>query len=339
MTYASVISDLKQNRVNPLYLIHGDEPYLSDQLRQTFKALIPEAEKAMNFVSYDMELTPLAQALDDAMSAPFFGERRLVFIERATFLTTEKDGKIEHDLAGLLDYLGHPEPSNIVVFFVEEKLDSRKKVVKSLKKAAEIIELAELKESQVKTMVSDRVKQDGYQFENGAYELLQQRTGANLSVMMNELPKLELGGYDTKVIDARLVEELVSQTLDQNVFDLVNAVMAKKIDVALNHYRDLILSKEEPLRINAVLMGQFRLLIQCEILNRNGYSQGSIASTLKVHPYRVKLALQSIRHLQLVNLKQAYLGLIDIEKALKSTTQDPVYLFELFMLQYARRAA
>ncbi|WP_282801261.1 DNA polymerase III subunit delta [Secundilactobacillus kimchicus] len=339
MTYVSVLSELKKQTPRPLYLVTGNQPYLANQLRQAFRALVPESEQTMNFVTYDMETTPVAQALDDAMSAPFFGERRLVFIDRATFLTTEKGGKVDHDIDGLLQYIEHPEPTSVVVIFVTGKLDSRKKLVKTLKKQAEVVALEALGERQIQTLLADRLAVDGYTIDDPAFEQLQQRTGGDLTLMMNELPKLELACYDTKIITSSVVGELVTKTLDQNVFDLVNAVMAKKINEALTLYRGLILTKEEPLRINAVLVSQFRLLIQCQILARNGYSQGTIASTLKVHPYRVKLALQSLRHFQQVNLKRAYLGLIEIEKDLKSTSQDPMTLFELFMLKYASQAA
>ncbi len=89
----------------------------------------------MNVGSYDMESTPVAVALDDAMSAPFFGERRLVFINHPYFLTGEnKKVKVDHDLDSLQTYFEHPEPSTILVLMAPyEKLDARKKLVKTLK--------------------------------------------------------------------------------------------------------------------------------------------------------------------------------------------------------------
>lgn len=342
MTYEATLTQLSKGNASSVYLITGDQPYLAQKLRAAFIALIPEEERTMNLASYDMETTPLAQALDDAMSAPFFGEKRLVFVDRAYFLTsdTHKGSKIEHDIDGLMSYLEHPEPTSIVVFSaMTGKLDSRKKIVKTFKKVADVVALESVGEAQIRSFVTQDIKQAGFEMTPDALNLLVQRTGPNLSIIMNELPKLKLASTDSKVIDETIVSELVSKSLDQNVFDLVNFVMSKNIDSALTLYRQLILTKEEPLKINAVLVGQFRLLIQTKILNKNGYSQGSIASALKVHPYRVKLALQSIRHLKLDHLKRAYLGLIDIEKKLKSTTQDPVTLFELFMLQYLDQVA
>lgn len=342
LTYETTLAQLAKKQPASIYLITGDQPYLTQRLKAAFIEMIPEAERTMNYASYDMETTPLASALDDAMSAPFFGEKRLVFIERAYFLTTEthKGSKVEHDMDGLMSYLTHPEPTSVVVFFANSgKLDSRKKVVKTIKKAAEVISLEAVAEPQIRSLVQQDLKQSGFEMTTSALNLLIQRTGSNLSLIMNELPKLKLASEDTRQIDDQIVSELVTKSLDQNVFDLVNDVMGKRIGAALNLYRQLILTKEEPLKINAVLVSQFRLLIQTKILTKNGYSQGTIASTLKVHPYRVKLALQSIRHLQLQHLRRAYLGLIQIERSLKSTSQDPMMLFELFMLKYLDQVA
>ncbi|GAX08383.1 DNA polymerase III subunit delta [Secundilactobacillus silagincola] len=342
MNYETVMAQLNKGTSKPVYLITGDQPYLTQRLKRAFLNLIPESERTMNYATYDMESTPLAQALDDAMSAPFFGEKRLVFVERAYFLTTEnhRGNKIDHDIDGLIKYLEHPEPTSVVVFFATNgKLDSRKKVVKTIKKAAEVISLEAVGERQVRTLVQHNLEQDHFTIEPDALNLLLQRTGTDLSLIMNELPKLKLASVESKQIDKTVVGELVSKSLDQNVFDLVNDVMGKRIEAALNLYRQLILTKEEPLRINAVLVSQFRLLIQTKILMRNGYSQGSIASALKVHPYRVKLAMQSVRRLELAHLRQAYLGLIQIERSLKSTSQDPMMLFELFMLKYLDEVA
>ncbi|MGV7331547.1 hypothetical protein PJK51_29415, partial [Mycobacterium kansasii] len=72
----------------------------------------------MNFASYDMDTVPLAVALDDAMAAPFFGERRVVCIDNPQFLTGEtKKQKVEHDIDSLQKYLESPMPSTVLVFF------------------------------------------------------------------------------------------------------------------------------------------------------------------------------------------------------------------------------
>nr|WP_203641859.1 DNA polymerase III subunit delta [Levilactobacillus andaensis] len=320
-----------------VYLILGQADYLQRRLKTGFKASVPVDEQTMNFASYDMDTVPLAVALDDAMAAPFFGERRVVCIDNPQFLTGEtKKQKVEHDIDSLQTYLGAPMDSTVLVFFAPyEKLDGRKKVVKQLKKVATAIEIGNFSERDVRQFINDQLKQDGYSMAPAALNELIQRTDANLTLMMSELPKLELFTHPEKTIDMAAVAGLVTQTLTQNVFDLVNKVLAKDTAGAVTLYRELLQAKEEPLKINAILQGQFRLLIQTKVLAKQGFSQGRLASELKVHPYRIKLALQMHRRFKLTDLNRAYLGLFQVERQMKSTAMAPEILFSLFMTQFA----
>ena len=45
-------------------------------------------------------------------------------------------------------------------------------------------------------------------------------------------------------------------------------------------YDDLLLQGEETIKINAILIGQVRLLLQASILMKVGYQQANIAETL-----------------------------------------------------------
>ncbi|MFD1548389.1 DNA polymerase III subunit delta [Levilactobacillus fuyuanensis] len=324
-------------KLAPVYLIMGQADYLQRRLKTAFKSVVPAEEQTMNYATYDMDAVPLAVALDDAMAAPFFGERRVVCIDNPQFLTGEtKKQKVEHDVASLQTYLGSPMESTVLVFFAPyEKLDGRKKVSKQLKKVATTIDIGNFSERDVRQFVTNQLKQDGYTMDPAALGELIQRTDADLTLMMAELPKLELFAYPQKTIQPDAVTGLVAQTLTQNVFDLVNQVLAKDTAKAVTLYRELLLAKEEPLKINAILQGQFRLLIQTKVLAKQGYSQGKLANLLKVHPYRIKLALQSQRRFKLTDLNQAYLGLFRVEKQMKSTAMAPEMLFSLFMTQFA----
>ncbi|MGV0168654.1 DNA polymerase III subunit delta [Furfurilactobacillus sp. WILCCON 0119] len=325
----------------PLYLVLGTENYLLNEVRDAFKAVIPAEQAEMNVGSYDMEQTPVAVALDDAMSMPFFGDHRLVLIDKPGFLTGETSrSKVDHDLDALLHYIQHPEPTTIFVIMAPyEKLDGRKKIVKVLKKAAVTIETAPLTEQAARQAVIDQAATDQYQLADDALNLLVQRTNADLSLMMSNLTKLELFAVQSKVIDREAVSGLVPQSLADNVFDLVTAVLKRQVPTAVMLYHDLLATGEEPLRINAVLVGQFRLLLQVKVLASRGLSQGTLAGQLKVHPYRVKLAMQSNHQFSQRDLSRAFLGLINIETQLKQSRQDPELLFNLFMLKFTNQAA
>lgn len=341
MKYSEFTKQIKSGTVDRVYLIDGAQDYLSDKIKRTFTELIPEEERAMNMSTYDMEETPLSNAVEDAVSMPFFGEKRLVMISHPYFLTaTKKKSKIDHDLDELIEYLQHPQESTIMVIFAAyEKLDARKKITKQIKKLATVVSIGNPTENEAKAIIKSEVVKAGCGIDDAALEKLLELTSGNLTKMMNEIPKLTIYNQQSKRIDSESVAALVSKSMEQNVFDLVNTVLAKQPTKSLDIYHQLLLENDEPIRINAVLIQQFRLLIQVMILKQHGYSQGNIASSLKVHPYRVKLALQSIRKFSYDELKTAYLGLVNIEREMKSSARSPELLFELFVVNFMKKTA
>lgn len=321
----------------PLVLILGTEAALRQEALAAVRALIPTDQATMNYAVYDMRQTPVAVALDDAASPPFFGDHRLVVIQDPYFLTGEKaNGKVEHDLDALTAYFKAPVDSTIMVLVAPyEKLDERKRLTKALKQNALIVDVAPLDERSAKQAVLNALKQRKLTVTADGIDALAARANADYSVMMSQLPKLSLYAANGAVLDADAVAALVPKQLSDRVFDLVAAVLAKNVTEALSIYRDLLLQKEEPIRLNSLLLSQFRLLLQVQILAKQGYSQGSVASTLKVHPYRVKLAWRSSGHLDPAALRNAYIGLVATEAAMKTGRVDKELAFELFVLQYA----
>ncbi|MDB1104676.1 DNA polymerase III subunit delta [Lentilactobacillus parabuchneri] len=341
MNYSQLIKQLNKRTADPVYLILGDQEYLSQQIKEAFIRLIPDSERSMNIGNYDMEDTTISTAVEDAISVPFFGERRLVIVNRPFFLTGMRvKSKLEQNTDDFLDYLQHPEESTVMVIFAPyDKLDSRKKVTKALKKVATTIEIGNLRESEIKKLVTDQISDQGFSINSDALDRMVELTGGKLTSMMSDLPKLILYNNETKIIDVESVNGLVSRSMEQNVFDLVNSVLRKDPKQSMDIYHQLLLENDEPIRINAVLIQQFRLLLQVMILQKHGYAQGNLASTLKVHPYRIKLAMQTVKHFSYNQLRDAYIGLVDTERQMKSTSRPPELLFELFVLKFMKQVS
>lgn len=335
MDVATLQQQLKKNAPAPVYLVLGTQQALQRQAKAAFTKLIPDEEKVMNVGNYDMEVTPVATAVNDAMSAPFFGEHRLVMINKPYFLTGQRPKvKVDHDVDELTNYLKNPEPTTILVLFAPyDKLDGRKGVVKLLKKNAVQVDASPLKEGAARQAVKALFKAEGVEIEPAAMDELVRRCNADYGRMSASVKQLSLLSYPDKVVTAKMVAGLIEQSLDNNVFHLVNAVLKRDQKAALDLYQQLLAAQTAPLAINGALVNQFRLLIQIKVLAARGLSQGSIASRLKVHPYRVKLGLQTARHFKMRDLTSGYLGLIDCDIQLKSSQRSPELLFQLFMLK------
>lgn len=284
---------IKQREIAPIYLLYGTEAFLINETKQLLlNHVLTEEEKNFNFSAYDLEEIPIEVAIEDAETFPFLGDKKVIFIHNPVFLTSEKTKeKVEHNLSRFEAYLKDPAPFTVMVISAPyEKLDERKKITKELKRNAVLVETKKLNEYELKNWIKDRAKSNGIEFEPHALEKFLALVGNNMFMITNEVDKLVLYATDEKRIDINLVEKMVARTLEQNIFSLIEKVVDRKLDEALRIYFDLLKQNEEPIKILALLAGQFRLIYQVKELARRGYGQQQIASFLKVHPFRVKLA-------------------------------------------------
>ncbi|QBP17927.1 DNA polymerase III subunit delta [Acetilactobacillus jinshanensis] len=339
MGIQKLLNDLTHKKFQSIYLILGNQEYLNRLIRNRFIKLIPDGERAMNFAEYDMHTVQLDSVLNDATSTPFIGSHRLIFVDNPDFLTGKPAQKVnKNHINELVKYLKRPMPSTILVFFAPySKLDGRKKITKTVKHTATTVNLNYFSEAQTNRFVQSVITKHGYKISPSNLSLLLQRTEGQLSSIMGDLPKLLLYCRNTKVISKKAIDTLVTKSLNQNVFDLVNDVLYQRTTQAISLYHNLIIEGQPSLQINAILVNQFRLLLQVMILYRYGYSQGSLSRMLKTNPFRIKIALRLINNFSMEQLMAADLGLIHMEIQMKSTNQSPEMLFELFMLKFAKK--
>jgi DNA polymerase-3 subunit delta len=274
-------------------------------------------------------------AIEDAETFPFVGERRLVFIHNPTFLTAEKSkSKIEHNIAKLEAYLEEPAPYSILVISAPyEKLDERKKITKLLKKKAEVLEAKKLNETELAAWIQNRADLNDVTITNEAIDMMVGLAGTNLMMLTNEIEKISLYVGNGNEIDKEIVEKLTARSLEQNIFSLVDKVVNRKMDQALRIFYDLLKQNEEPIKILAILAGQFRLIYQTKELSRRGYGQQQIAGTLKVHPFRVKLAAGQAKLFTEQELKNIMNLLAESDMQMKTSGLDKKMIVEMFFFQ------
>lgn len=335
------LTNIRKGNFAPVYLILGEERYFIERIREALiENALDEDSIDLNLTNFDMEETSISEALFEAASFPFFGDRKLVMVQNPFFLTGQKvKSAPDHSLDELADYLENPADFSILVLFAPyEKLDRRKKVTKLLEKTATVIDVSSPYPNEATKYIKEIVRENGFHFSGDAFQLFTERTDGNLTNMMHELDKLFLYHADTQTITKEAVSQLVPKTLEQNVFELNTLVLNNKVEESIETYHDLLVQKEEPIKIVALLISQFRLLLQVKILQKQGYQQPDIAKVLKVHPYRVKLALQNIRRYDQKLLSEALDYLIDADFKMKTGQIDQELQVELFIMRFAQNS-
>lgn len=331
---SDVHKKIKKKQFAPFYLLYGTETYFINETIQLLTSeALEEEDREFNVVTYDLEEVYVEEVLEDARTLPFFGERKIIIIKSPLFLTAQKE-KLEQNIKALEEYIAEPSPFAIIVFVAPyEKLDERKKITKLLKKTAEVIETNAMQVQDVKKWIVNRAEEAHIDIEEAAAALLLELTGGNVTVLAKEMDKLTLYVGMGGEIKVDLVAELVPKSVEQNVFALTEKVVKRDIAGAMRILDGLFTQQEEPIKLLALLISQFRLLYQVKELQQRGYGQNQIASHIGVHPYRVKLAMNQTNAFSFEALKKIIHELAEADYSMKTGKMDKRLVLEFFVMR------
>jgi DNA polymerase-3 subunit delta len=299
--------------------------------------LIEPEHREFAVSKYDLSETPLDTVIEEAETLPFMVPRKLVIASNALFLTGAKEStKVEHKPERLIEYMKAPADFTVIVFTVNaDKLDERKKLVKSLKEADALVACTSLSADDLTHWVKQEADKAGIQFAPGVIEQFIMYTGTNLQALSSELEKCSLfvGRGGTLTSDA--LEQLVTRSIEQNIFILIEHIVQLQLDKAFTMLNELLRRKEEPIKIMALIARQFRIMLQVKDLQQQGYSQQQMASQLGLHPYAVKVAAGQCSRFEQKRLADIMSQLSDLDYQMKSGKIDKVLGLEMFLLRLA----
>ncbi|GGD71710.1 DNA polymerase III subunit delta [Paenibacillus nasutitermitis] len=326
----------KTGLFSPVYVIYGKDRYrMSQFVGDLTERLLPREERELGIVKFDTAETSIQEAVAEADTLPFFASRKLVLIRDQSVLATAqgKESKMEHQIDRLIAYLKQPCETSVIVFQVmAEKLDERRKVVKLLKEQNVLIPFQELQESELQQWAVKRAEEQGRLLQQEAAELLLARTGTNMQQLAHEVDKLCLHTGPGGNIGVREVETLIASTVEEDVFALIDAMASLKVDKALKLYGELLLRKEEPIKIAALIARQLRIMLQIKELSQHQYSPQQMAGQLGLHPYAVKLSVEKAKNFSVGSLGGHLDRLADLDYKMKTGKIDKTLGLELFLL-------
>ncbi|SEN03609.1 DNA polymerase III subunit delta [Lihuaxuella thermophila] len=331
-----LLQEIKKGIVHPVYFFYGTETFLIEETVEWMeKQLMPDGDGLGNIVKLDLEEVPVQTLVQEAETLPFFGDRRLIVGKNAYFLTTQKTrGGVDHNPEALLSYLQQPLTSSVVVLIAPtDKLDKRKKVTKALEKQARTMNFEPLNGPMLVDWLKKRFKQLNVNIEKQTLRELVLLVGNDLRLLHQECVKLAIYAGQGGTVTSQMVAELVPRTLEQDVFKLIDRIAQRKLDEAFSIWYDLLDQREEPIRILALIIRQFRLMLQVKVLSQQGMSEKEIGSFLKIHPYPVKLAYKQGASFSEKILRSLLAKAIATEQDIKSGKIDKVLGVERLLIQ------
>lgn len=325
----TIDSDMKSGQLKQAYLLYGEERYLVRQYRDKLKkALVAEGD-TMNFASFEGEGVNPREMIDLAETMPFFAERRLILVE--------KSGLFKKGGEELADYLSELPPTAYFMF-VEEAVDKRSRLYKALAKVGSAVEFGAQKDETLARWVAGRVRAEGKNMTQSAYELFISKTGTDMDNIDKELEKLICYTMDREVIGPEDVEAVTTEQITSQIFAMVDCIASHQQKQALDLYYDLLALKEAPMRILFLIMRQFQIMLIVKTMGNQGFSNKEIAAKAGCPEWAVRNKyLRQSRVFSMERIRQALKDGAAYEESVKTGRMDGQMAVELLIIAYSAK--
>ncbi|MFA5536484.1 MAG: DNA polymerase III subunit delta [Bacillota bacterium] len=343
-SYNTLMTDLKNGRVKQVYLFFGEDFYFAEKILSELEQICftDEGMKDFNYDIFDGERTSLTSVLEATLILPVFAERRLVVVKNASWLAAKKktlkeeDGEIDGEeevgpddsSLALHNYLENPCPSTVLVLFVPGSVDKRKKFYKTIAQHQAFLEGKDLKGQELRFFIQDYLKQQGKEIDERALALIINRQQEGTQFLEKELEKLVSYVGASKKINQSDVENILTLTIYNTIFDLTDAVGAKDAPKALWLFRKMLQEGENIFYISSMLVFQLRLIIQAKELLEKKITHQQIINSIKGSPYPIKKAIAQSKNFAVNDLILALEKLLEADVSIKLGKGEPKTVFE-----------
>lgn len=268
----------KEGAWSRVFVITGEERHLVDRaVKGLIASVFPSGRDDFNLQIWRAGEARGADIVLACQTLPMFASARVCVLRGA-------DEAAAAELAPLAAYAGQPEPSTLLIIEAV-KLNATLKAVKELLGRPEVVavEFAPLTPTDATTWVQERTVERGLRVDRDAAALLVETVGTSLGVLDQALERLSLFAADTgRPIGVAEVEEVVPDTRGRTIFELLDHVAARRLDLAVAGYRRLSEQGESPVGAVVMVASHLRRLVRTRQALREGATSRELPSALGV---------------------------------------------------------
>ena len=311
-------------------LIGDDEFSIQNQISNCKGQLGDETTAAINIKEIDGRNASITELQNEIFAVPFLAAQRVVVLLEPYLLP-----KNEEEIKTLLIMFDQcPDSTHIIIIIYDERKYNPKtrtyewqtynnktwlkKWVNSSHKTQ--VYLQEFAMPKGRDLALRLRKEADNKISLAALEKLLYLIGEDAKNIQQEIQKLLTYVNDGREVNEQDVELLVSRTREESIFEFVDALGNRNAAKAAKTL-DILLDQQEGFQILAMIIRQFRLLIQTKDLYENGKSLEEIAAKVSDFQHRtfmVKKIIPQLSHFSHESLNAIYHALLDMDEKLKT---------------------
>ena len=311
---------------NIYVLICTDDFLLEEEKNKLIKSTNVDP---FNISSYSFTDTNPLEILNELTTISLLGEEKVVIVSSPELLkNTYKNSDITEKY---IRYFENPNEETTLIILSDFELDEKIEINKVLLAHSTVKKIEAITGDSLDSWIRNKVKLNGYQIDDVAVAELIERCGSETSLINNELEKLMIY-QENKHITRETVMLLVSKTLEDNIYNLINAFFAKDTKKLLSIYDDLVTLGEDEMRIISAISNKLEEILYTKVLLKQGLNKDQIASYFKVKPGRAYYMMEAAKKISDNVLLSLVNRITELDCNIKTGKIDKKLGLQLFIL-------
>jgi DNA polymerase-3 subunit delta len=336
MEALTFLERLDKAKPQPLYVLHGDEPFLKRQVLLALRQLVlGPNDDGFGVSSHAGDRATWAEVMDDLRTLPFLAPRRLVIVDQADTFVTRERSRLEK-FVGELPAGG--DVKGVLVLDVQTWASTT-----NLAKRTPDAMTVNCKAPQSNLLPQWCVKwcssRYGKPLSPQAAKWLVDLVGSEMGLLDQEMAKLAVYVGSAPKIDTRDVDQLVGRSRAENTWQIFDLIGAGKVGEALTFLDRLLDQGEDPIALLGAFSWRLRQLAAATRLSAQGVplQDALTRAGVKEFPAARQAAEQQLRHLGRRRLDRLYDWLLETDQGLKGGSQlSPRTQLERLVVRLAR---
>lgn len=310
---------------NNLYLIVGeDQELVNFYLNKIMNEIGLDEDKKIN---YDMNTSSISDILDEVSMISLFSSEKVVIGYNFDISKIS-----DNDRDYLIRYLNNNSSNDRYIILIAGRVDGRSKDYKIFKDKFKIIDLLQVdNDKDIYKYIEDYIKDRGYKIDKYNLDYLVELLGNDINNINNEIDKIILYLSDDKVISREVIDKLVSDNIDNIMYEFTNAVLDREYEKISKMYNDFKIENVGYDYLIGSLGNALRGALVIKILYNQGNSNSEIAKFIGKKEFYVKKMLERLYNYTVDDLCILIdkLGIIDREYKSGKSNID---MLELYLL-------
>ena len=330
-------NDLRTGQIGTLYFFHGEETFLLHHyLQQLKKQVVEELTESFNYHRFNSESFDMRSFTEAVENLPMMAEKTMVVVEDIELGKLNEEDR--NHLASVLSDV--PEYCVVVFTFLNVGFKPEKKMGKLYQAISdgETVEFPKQNQRDLVSWIQRHFAAAGKRIAPELCVYLLDLTDGTMTSLAGEIRKITaFSGADT--ICRADIDAVTEPVLDAVAFRMTDQIAAGDYGTALQTLQKLLKMQEEPLKILGSIGAHFRRLSVARILLDQGKGYGELMQMYAIRSdYTAKKSMEAARKVSPVFCQAAATLVMETDRKIKTSFDDPRRLLELLILQLSMEA-